>query len=161
MTPVIVTPGPEATERLGECLGLRLQSGDVLCLSGDLGAGKTCLVRGLARGWGVIDHPTSPTFMLVNEYRRERDLSRFHHVDAYRLQGSEDAKSLGLEDILDAAGVVVVEWAERIRDALPDEALWIHIEDIGEDTRSFCFEPVGERANALVAGLEEAYAAGN
>lgn len=161
MALVILTHGPEETERLGKALGRCLQSGDVLCLSGEMGAGKTCLVRGLARGWGAMDRPTSPTFTLINEYRRERDTQRFHHVDAYRLQGAGDAWSLGLEDVLDAAGVVVVEWAERIREALPAEALWVLIEDLGEDDRRFRFEPISARAEALIKGLEGTYAAGN
>jgi tRNA threonylcarbamoyladenosine biosynthesis protein TsaE len=161
MALVIVTHSPEETERLGETLGRCLQFGDVLCLSGELGAGKTCLVRGLARGWGAVDRPTSPTFTLINEYRRERDSHRFHHVDAYRLQDAEDAWSLGLEDVLDAEGVVVAEWAERIREALPAEALWVLIEDLGEDDRRFRLEPAGERAEALVKGLEGTYVAGN
>ncbi len=161
MVLAIVTHRPEETERLGESLGKWLQSGDVLCLSGELGAGKTCLVRGLARGWGAVDHPTSPTFTLINEYQRERDSQRFYHVDAYRLQNAEDAWSLGLEDVLDAAGVVVVEWAERIREALPAQVLWITIEDMGEDDRRLRFEPVGGRAEALIKGLEGTHAAGN
>jgi len=153
---VIVTHGPEETEQLGERLGKRLQSGDVVALSGELGAGKTCLVRGLARGWGAVDHPTSPTFTLINEYRRERDSQRFYHVDAYRLADARDAQTLGLEDALDAAGVVVVEWAERIRGALPDAALWIEVEDLGGDVRRFCFDPRGSHAEKIIAGIEEA-----
>lgn len=148
------THAPEETEQLGERLGRGLCTGDVVCLSGPLGAGKTCLVRGLARGWGAIDRPTSPTFTLINEYRRPTDTQRFYHVDAYRLQNVKEAWGLGLADVLDAPGVVVIEWAERIQAALPEETLWVIIEDKGDDHRRFKFQATGERALALVRLLE-------
>lgn len=147
------THSPEETERLGERIGALLRPGDVLCLSGDLGAGKTCLTRGLARGWGSSQQPTSPTFTLVNEYRRATDAQRFYHMDCYRLSGAVEARTTALDDILDAPGVLVIEWPERIAAALPDERLWIEIRDLGDSERAFRLVAAGERAAAILASL--------
>lgn len=150
ITLTLITRSATETERLGERMGMLLQAGDVLCLSGTLGAGKTCLTRGLARGWGALEKPTSPTFTLINEYRRSSDSQRFYHVDCYRLKDAADALTTGLEDIFDAAGVVVIEWPERIEEALPPERLWIQITDRGGEERQLDFLPAGERAIQLV-----------
>ena len=152
-TLTITTHAPEETVQLGERLGAHLRSGDVLCLSGALGAGKTPLTRGLARGWGALERPTSPTFTLINEYRRAGDSERFYHVDAYRLSGAVEAVTTGIEDVLGAPGVVVIEWPERIEPALPDERLWIDIEATGDEERRFTLRAEGARAEALVAAL--------
>ena len=150
----IVTHSPLETERLGGRLGIHLESGDVVCLEGDLGTGKTCLVRGLAHGWGQLGRVTSPTFTLINEYRRASDHTRFYHVDCYRLDNATEAWSLGLEDVLTAPGVVAVEWAERIRAILPAEALWVHIEDAGNDQRRLKLMAYGMRAAALLRSVD-------
>src|SRR5512139_771414 len=89
-TITLVTHSPEATEALGERLGVRLLPGDVIALSGELGAGKTCFVRGLARGWGAMERPTSPTFTLINLYHRQADAVQMAHVDCYRLENARD-----------------------------------------------------------------------
>jgi tRNA threonylcarbamoyladenosine biosynthesis protein TsaE len=149
----LTTHAPAETERLGERIGARLRAGDVLCLAGDLGAGKTCLTRGLARGWGAVERPTSPTFTLVNEYHRA-DGARMYHVDCYRLSGEADAWTIGLDDLFDQ-GVVVIEWPERIGGALPTERLWVAIRDLGGEDRRFTFAAVGGRARELVSGLED------
>ena len=141
------------TESLGERLGALLQAGDVLCLSGPLGAGKTCLTRGLAHGWGAMEKPTSPTFTLINEYRRATDSQRFYHVDCYRLKDAADALTTGLEDLFDAAGIIVIEWPERIEEVLPPARLWIQITDRGGEERQLDFLPAGERASQLVSYL--------
>lgn len=147
---VLTTHSPAETEQLGERIGARLQGGDVLCLSGILGAGKTCLVRGLARGWGAIERPTSPTFTLVNQYRRDQDSQQFYHVDCYRLAGAADAWTTGLDDLFDPSGVMVIEWPERILDILPAERLWIEIRDRGDTSREFALAASGHRALALL-----------
>jgi tRNA threonylcarbamoyladenosine biosynthesis protein TsaE len=149
----ITTHAAAETERLGQKLGSHLHSGDLLCLAGDLGVGKTCLARGLARGWGAVDPVTSPTFTLINEYRRPRDSQRFYHVDCYRLADEADAWTTGLEDVLDGRAVVVVEWPERIRSILPDERLWLQIRDLGGDSREFTLVAYGERAARLLDAL--------
>ena len=151
ITLTVTTDSATATERLGERLGKHLLSGDILCLSGDLGAGKTCLTRGLARGWGALERPTSPTFTLINEYQRAGDRQRFFHVDCYRLANAEDAWTTGLEDVFDAAGVVVIEWPERIQGALPAERLWVQIHNVGDNERKFTVHATGERATELLS----------
>ncbi len=150
---VIRTHAPEETERVGERLGALLQAGDVICLSGRLGAGKTCLTRGLARGWGAVERPTSPTFTLINEYQRSQDSQRFYHMDGYRLSGAVEAQTTGVEDVLDAPGVLVVEWPERIEEALPAERLWIDIRDEGGDDRLLIIQGTGKRPAELVEAL--------
>ena len=123
----LTTMSVDETLRLGETLGRLLRSGDVLCLSGELGAGKTTLTRGMARAWGARENATSPTFPLVNEYTRTSDTQRFYHMDGYRLSGAVEAQTTAFEDILDAPGVVVIEWPERIVGILPDDRLWMAV----------------------------------
>jgi len=94
---------PEQTQRLGVRLGELLKSGDVICLAGDLGSGKTTLAQGIARGWGALDPVTSPTFVIVNEYRRA-DGAALYHVDAFRLSGSQEAEVMGLREQLEDQG---------------------------------------------------------
>ena len=151
----IVTRSPAETERLGEQLGTRLRRGDLICLAGDLGSGKTCLTRGLARGWGAVEHPTSPTFTLVNQYHRAGNpAERFYHVDCYRLTTEAEAWTIGLDDLFDG-GVVVIEWPERIQGTLPAERLWIQIRDLGGESREFTLRATGERPVALLRALRE------
>jgi tRNA threonylcarbamoyladenosine biosynthesis protein TsaE len=150
---VRLTHSPSETELLGEQIGALLHGGDLLCLSGTLGAGKTCLVRGLARGWGAVERPTSPTFTLINEYRQSDGSQRFYHVDCYRLSGAADAWTTGLEDIFDSTSVVVIEWPERILDVLPPERLWIAIQDQGDTSREFTLAASGPRVQALLQTL--------
>jgi tRNA threonylcarbamoyladenosine biosynthesis protein TsaE len=130
----ITTASPAETRSLGASIGSVLVPGQLLCLDGDLGTGKTTFVQGLAAGWGSPDRVTSPTFVLVNEYRRP-DGSRLYHVDAYRLSGPAEAEDLDLDSLL-AVGPLVVEWAGRIRPALPDPTATIRFEDDGGDRRS-------------------------
>jgi tRNA threonylcarbamoyladenosine biosynthesis protein TsaE len=149
----ITTHAASQTHDLGEILGRLLARGDLLCLSGELGAGKTTFTRGLARGWEARENATSPTFTLINEYTRARDDQRFYHMDGYRLSGAVEAQTTALEDVLDAPGVVVIEWPERIRDILPEERLWIDIVRSGPGERTFTLNPSGPRAEELVAML--------
>jgi tRNA threonylcarbamoyladenosine biosynthesis protein TsaE len=148
-----LTHSPDETEALGERLGARLQPGDVIALSGELGAGKTCFVRGLARGWGALERPTSPTFTLINEYHRQTGSERLYHVDCYRLEDAGDARSTGLEDVLAADEVVVIEWPERIKDLLPGSYLWLAIDSLGETDREFHASAFGARADSLLGAL--------
>ncbi|MEM7347275.1 MAG: tRNA (adenosine(37)-N6)-threonylcarbamoyltransferase complex ATPase subunit type 1 TsaE, partial [Chloroflexota bacterium] len=100
----------ETTELVGEMLGKQLQTADVICLIGELGAGKTALTRGIGRGWGTTQRVTSPTFTLINEYARPTDQSILYHLDCYRLVSEDDVETIGLEDILAADGAVIIEW---------------------------------------------------
>ncbi|MBW2279833.1 MAG: tRNA (adenosine(37)-N6)-threonylcarbamoyltransferase complex ATPase subunit type 1 TsaE [Deltaproteobacteria bacterium] len=116
----------EETRRLGSSLGRALQAGDVVALSGDLGAGKTCLVQGIARGLDVPPEVpvTSPTFTLVGEYPGRLPL---RHADFYRVESYARLAGAGFDDLLDGKGVLVVEWPELFPDALPQDRLEVHI----------------------------------
>ena len=105
------------TEELGARLGRQLRPGAVIAFYGDLGAGKTAFTRGLARGLGIVDPITSPTYTIVNEYPGKIPL---FHFDMYRLTSSEDLFDIGWEDYLTRGGVIAVEWSERVEDALED-----------------------------------------
>ena len=113
-----MTHSAEETERLGAALAERLLPGDVIAFLGDLGAGKTAFTRGLARGLGICDAVTSPTYTIVNEYPQGR-LALFH-FDMYRLRDADDLFDLGWEDYLDRGGVCAVEWSEHVAEALDD-----------------------------------------
>ena len=133
---------PEQTQRLGVRLGELIQSGDLVCLSGDLGSGKTTLAQGIARGWGSLDSVTSPTFILINEYQRA-DSAKLYHFDAFRLSGVAEAVALGLYDLLDGLGPVLIEWPERIEESLPDDRLWISLHWVDDMRRGLHFEAQG------------------
>jgi len=120
-----VTNSPEETEELGERLGRALSPGDVVAFTGDLGAGKTAFTRGIARGLGIPERVTSPTFTIVNEYEGGR-LPLFH-FDMYRLGDPEELFDIGWEDYLARGGVCAVEWSENVADALEDEPIRVDI----------------------------------
>ena len=143
----------EETEALGAALGARLASGDVVCLSGDLGAGKTVFSRGVGAGFGATQAPTSPTYNLVHEHRRVSDGTLLYHIDLYRVSGAADAATLSLDDIFEGAGIVIIEWPERIRALLPAERLWIDFDTVAETERRLRVSAVGERHARLVAAL--------
>jgi tRNA threonylcarbamoyladenosine biosynthesis protein TsaE len=134
-------------------LGPLLKNGDVICLVGDLGSGKTTFVQGLVAGWGSLDQVTSPTFVLVNLYRRF-DGERFYHLDAYRLTDGREAEELDLETMVEG-GVLAIEWAERIDSALPADYLRVTLRYIDVEQRDLIFSPVGERYNSLISGLRK------
>ena len=127
-----LTKSPEETEKLGEALGLRLQPGTVLAYRGDLGAGKTAFTRGLARGLGIEEPVTSPTYTIVNEYLSGR-LPLFH-FDMYRLRSADDLFDIGWEDYLDRGGVCAVEWSENVEEAMEDPILVTICRLPGEDS---------------------------
>ena len=120
-----VTNSPEETEELGCRLGRRLGPGAVVAFTGDLGAGKTAFTRGLARGLGISERVTSPTFTIVNEYEGGR-LPLFH-FDMYRLGSSQELFDIGWEDYLARGGVCAVEWSENVDDALEEDAVRVDI----------------------------------
>ncbi len=139
---------PEQTRRIGRRLGGALQAGDVICLQGDLGAGKTTFVQGVAQGWGSLDSVSSPTFILVNVYRRE-DEAHLFHMDAYRLDSAPEAEELDLDAML-AQGPLLIEWPERIDGLVPDERLWITLEYVDEEEREMNFQATGKRYDDLL-----------
>ncbi len=129
----IVSASPEETAAAGERLARTLRAGDVVGLVGELGAGKTVFVQGLVRGLGVTVLATSPTFVLVNEYRGRLPV---HHVDAYRTTSLTELVDLGLEELLDGDGVTVVEWADRLAPLLPPRTVLVRIEGVGDEPRT-------------------------
>ena len=131
------TNSPAETEKLGAALAEKLQPGTVLAYRGDLGAGKTAFTRGIARGLGCTDIVTSPTYTIVNEYLGGR-LPLFH-FDMYRLRSSDDLFDIGWDDYLDRGGICAVEWSENVDDAMED-AIYITIEKLGEDSRRITIE---------------------
>ena len=130
-----VTNSPRETEDVGAQLAGRLGPGAVVAFTGDLGAGKTAFIRGMARGLGIEDRVTSPTFTIVNEYEGGR-LPLFH-FDMYRLGSSEELFDIGWEDYLARGGVCAVEWSENIDDALEDGCVRVDIRRGGSDEQRF------------------------
>ena len=140
----------EQTVRLGVRLGELMGLNDVLCLSGELGAGKTALARGIGRGWGTIARVTSPTFTLIHEYARSKDGRILYHLDCYRLQNEADVETIGLEDVLDGYGPLMIEWPERVVTWLPADHLWITLTYISQTRRSLRLEAHGPRSAELL-----------
>jgi tRNA threonylcarbamoyladenosine biosynthesis protein TsaE len=149
----IISRSPEQTRRFGMRLGSMLQVGDIIGLCGDLGSGKTTLAQGVAAGWGSLDQVSSPTFVLVNVYRRS-DHDKLFHVDAYRLQGALEAVDLDLDELIDQ-GPLLVEWADRIKRVLPDSALWIHLKFIDDFHRDMFVVAYGERSMEILVALRK------
>lgn len=139
----------EQTLQLGHRLGTLLTSGDVICLKGDLGAGKTAFTKGIGQGWGVLEAVTSPTFTFIHEHRRQ-ETQVFYHVDCYRLQSDADACSIGLDDLLYDDGIVVIEWPERIEGLLPSNRLWITFTITGDTERGIDVRASGEHYRSIL-----------
>jgi tRNA threonylcarbamoyladenosine biosynthesis protein TsaE len=141
--PTVITNSPIETEVLGEHWGREAQRGWVIGLSGELGAGKTQLVKGLARGLGIAARVHSPTFTLVNEYSGGR--LRLFHLDLYRLETHAQIIAAGLEEYLQPDGVTVVEWAERMSNDGCRMSKWrrVRFEIVGETERRITYEDTG------------------
>lgn len=150
-----VSSSVEQTTRLGVRLGELLQVHDLVCLSGELGAGKTALARGIGRGWGTGLRVTSPTFTLINEYPRLADGRILYHVDCYRLEETAAQWTVGLEDVLDGVGAVMIEWPERIEAMLPDDRLWIALSYVSETRRKMRITATQERSVALLEAFKK------
>jgi len=149
----IVLKGLRDTEKFGERLGNILKGGDVLSLTGDLGAGKTTLTKSIGKGLGVEEYITSPTFALINEYNGR---VKVYHFDVYRLDNVDDLYDLGFEDYFYSDGVTIVEWGDRISELLPEETIHIHIEKGKElDERIVTISGEGERYSQIVKELRE------
>lgn len=134
-----ITHTPTQTEELGAQLARQLAPGAVVALFGDLGAGKTAFVRGLAQGLGMADDDiTSPTYALVHEH------NRLVHFDMYRVAGAEDLESTGWYDYLGGEKVLAIEWSENITDELPSDAIRVHIETINENERRITIAHLGD-----------------
>jgi tRNA threonylcarbamoyladenosine biosynthesis protein TsaE len=146
---------PEQTLRVGVRLGEILRQGHVVCLEGDLGSGKTTLTQGIARGWGALDAVTSPTFVLVNEYRRG-DSDVFYHVDAFRLASPDEAEAMGLRDLIEEGPVVVLEWPRRVEPLLPEDRLWVDLSWVDDSRRAMRFAASGNAHTRLLSEFRKA-----
>ncbi len=146
----LISTNPEQTRRLGVRLGTLLQAGDVVCLDGELGAGKTALASGIGQGWGAQENVTSPTYNLVHQHQHTDGARTLFHIDCYRLSGVDELDSIGWDDIFSAAAVVLIEWAEKITPALPSERLAITVRILEDTQRNVVFEATGARYRALL-----------
>lgn len=144
----IISESAEQTEKIAYFIGKKLRANDILALSGELGSGKTCFTCGLARGLGVSKkyQITSPTFTLINEYPGSLKL---YHFDVYRLDGYSDFEDLGYEEYFCANGIVVIEWAEKIMQILPEDAFFIRLEYIDENKRKIVIEGMKDRLKEM------------
>jgi len=127
------------TERLGRQLAAKLPGGTVVAMYGDLGAGKTAFVRGMAQGMGLSCRVSSPTFTIVNEYLGERELI---HFDMYRLSSADELFDIGWEDYLSRGAVCAVEWSENVQDAFFGDEVVVRIEKLSDTERKICIEGV-------------------
>jgi tRNA threonylcarbamoyladenosine biosynthesis protein TsaE len=138
----VSTRTAEETRDLGAAVAELLVPGDVVSLTGDLGAGKTTFVQGAGRGLGVEEPVVSPTFVLVREYRGQVPV---YHVDVYRLDRLQEVLDLGFEDLLDPSGVVFVEWGDAIDTILPDSHLEVRLTTVDDQVRGMVFTGRGPR----------------
>ncbi len=145
------------TRRFGVRLGQLLQPGDIVCLEGELGAGKTCLVQGIGEGMGIVEPITSPTFTLIAEYAPAPPAPTLYHIDVYRLDKAvPEAMALGLDDYLLGDGACVIEWADRIRSVLPQERLWITLRHLDTSKRGLVVKATGARFEELLHDFRQA-----
>lgn len=135
--PVYITKNEKETEALGAKLAKNIPDGTVVAMYGDLGAGKTAFVRGMAEGMGLTCRVTSPTFTIVNEYLGDRELI---HFDMYRLQSADELFDIGWEDYLSRGAVCAVEWSENVRDAFTGDEISLTIEKLDDKTRKITIE---------------------
>lgn len=145
----LISHSAEQTHRLGMRLGALLRPGDVICLSGEMGAGKTVFSSGLGTGWGAEEPLVSPTYTLVHQHRRG-DGILLYHLDCYRLSGPDDADSIEFDDLLDSGAVLVIEWPDKIVSRLPAERLWIRMRAVDPTRRGLTFLPAGTHYSELV-----------
>lgn len=134
------------TANIGEALGKLLNAGDIICLTGDLGTGKTHITKGIAKGLNITDNITSPTFNIVNEYDSGR--LKLNHFDVYRVSDPDEIYAIGFDDYIFSDAVSIIEWANYIEEILPNDFLHIYIQkDLskGENYRKITLTPYGEK----------------
>jgi tRNA threonylcarbamoyladenosine biosynthesis protein TsaE len=153
----LISRSEDETRALGERIGRLCEPGDVILLEGDLGAGKTVLAQGIARGLGVLGVVNSPTFTLVKEYRGRVP---FYHFDLYRLEDTSEAADLGMDEYLDGEGVCVVEWAERATALWPADYLLASLAALTDSERRLDLDGYGKRGAILCAEIAEPSARG-
>lgn len=133
-----LTKSSEQTIELGRKIGKLLKPGDVIAMSGTLAAGKTTITKGIAESLGVKDNVTSPTFCLISEYEGEK--MSLYHMDVYRLDGEEDFFNLGVEELLYGNGVCIIEWSEKVKNALPKKTIYMNITPNQDSSRTINIE---------------------
>ncbi len=129
------TASEKETFKAGAILGSILKEGDIVGLEGELGAGKTVFIKGIASANGVVDYVTSPTFVIMNRYLGKLPI---YHFDVYRITKPFEIFDIGFEEYLNSNGIVVIEWADLIKEVLPDEIIWIRIEKEKGETNNTC-----------------------
>jgi tRNA threonylcarbamoyladenosine biosynthesis protein TsaE len=149
--PEIISHGPEETQDFGARLGELAQPGDIFLLVGKLGAGKTCLTQGIARGLDIKEYAASPSFVLVRELYGRLPL---YHIDFYRMDNLEEIADLGLDDYFYGQGVSVVEWADKGLSLLPPEHLLVEMSYVSDSSRRLKLKASGKRYRELVAKLK-------
>jgi tRNA threonylcarbamoyladenosine biosynthesis protein TsaE len=142
VTTTVICTSPGQTQAAGESLGARLGPGAIVACIGELGAGKTCFLQGVCRGLGVTTDVTSPTFVLVNQYRGRLPV---YHLDAYRTGSLTELVDLGLEEMLYGEGVTVIEWADKLLPLLPRRTITVTITGLGDEPRSIAIEDLQGR----------------
>ncbi|MGP1585868.1 MAG: tRNA (adenosine(37)-N6)-threonylcarbamoyltransferase complex ATPase subunit type 1 TsaE [Schwartzia sp. (in: firmicutes)] len=152
----ILSDSPEATRRIGEVVGRALRAGMVLCLTGDLGAGKTLLTKGIAAGLGVKEDVTSPSFTLMNLYAGRLSVA---HFDLYRLEEEDALEDIGFYEYAEEpSGVAIIEWADKFPEALPDRRLTVALSrGEGEAARRITFTDRGDGYEDVLAALRDAF----
>lgn len=149
----ILLKGLEKTEEFGIKLGKLLNPGDIVCLNGDLGAGKTTLTKSIGLGLGVDDYITSPTFALINEYEGRMPV---YHFDVYRLENVEELYDLGFDEYFYGRGVSIIEWADKIEKLIPKERIVLDIKKgVDIDERRINITVYGNRYKDILKELEE------
>jgi tRNA threonylcarbamoyladenosine biosynthesis protein TsaE len=152
---VLKSSSSESTREIGSIIASVCHPGDVIALSGDLGAGKTTLTQGIAKGLGIDESVTSPTFVLIKHYSGDR--VGLTHIDLYRLESEEEALALDLDELFYGDSVVVVEWPDRFMSVFPDQYLLLTISYSGLDERVVEVTGVGQRGDELVEKLRELF----
>ncbi len=149
---LVYTSGPEETIQLGELIGGMLKPGNLIGICGELGTGKTHLIKGLARGLGVEGryYVTSPSFTIINEYPGRMDLN---HFDLYRLDEASQLEELGYEEYFYGEGITVIEWAEKVLSLLPQNRLMVEITHVGENRRKFKVTGLGHPYRHIVSEI--------
>lgn len=147
------------TDNIGIIIGKNIESGTVICLEGDLGAGKTTLTQSIAKSLDIKNYVTSPTFTIIKEYKGRLNL---YHMDAYRLESEIEMYDLGYDEYINSDGVCIIEWASNIKGIIPDDAIQINIYiDYINETREIEIVGSGLRYERLIGGLKEYENTGN
>jgi len=150
----LISKSAEDTYKIGERLGQLLIPGSIICLTGDLGAGKTAFTQGIGKGMGITEHIVSPTYTIINEYTSGR--IPLYHFDVYRLGSSDEMYELGCDEYFYGDGATVLEWADNVDDVIPNEKLWITIRKLeNPDEREIVFKAFGTDYEKLLEEMEK------